>query len=155
MTSETALHAALDRTADESRDAIDHVVHAAAIGSGKFGFPFTQLRAVPIGRGVMNRQRDGDGQRRGVLDPHLIARSNGTSSSSASIAGQSRFADRSSLDDKSKAANINFAQCLAKDLAPHSIRVNTVCPGMVQTPLNRLTWQSWQNQNPAGKQPHL
>ena len=43
----------------------------------------------------------------------------------------------------SKAANINFAQCLAKDLAPHNVRVNTVCPGMVQTPLNRGTWQAW------------
>ena len=48
----------------------------------------------------------------------------------------------------SKAANINFAQCLAKDLAPHGIRVNTVCPGMVQTPLNRSVWQAWQDQQP-------
>ena len=46
----------------------------------------------------------------------------------------------------SKAANINFAQCIAKDLAPHGIRVNTVCPGMVQTPLNRSVWQAWHDQ---------
>ncbi|HAW28938.1 MAG TPA: oxidoreductase, partial [Planctomycetaceae bacterium] len=43
----------------------------------------------------------------------------------------------------SKAANINFAQCLAKDLAPLGIRVNSVCPGMVQTPLNQSVWQAW------------
>ncbi len=43
----------------------------------------------------------------------------------------------------SKAANINFAQCMAKDLAPYSVRVNTVCPGMVQTALNRSVWQAW------------
>jgi 2-hydroxycyclohexanecarboxyl-CoA dehydrogenase len=43
----------------------------------------------------------------------------------------------------SKAANINFAMCLAKDLAPHGVRVNTVCPGMVKTPLNRAVWQAW------------
>jgi 2-hydroxycyclohexanecarboxyl-CoA dehydrogenase len=52
----------------------------------------------------------------------------------------------------SKAANINFAQCLAKDLAPHGVRVNTVCPGMVQTPLNRSVWQAWNDQQPAERQ---
>jgi 2-hydroxycyclohexanecarboxyl-CoA dehydrogenase len=50
----------------------------------------------------------------------------------------------------SKAANINFAQCLAKDLAPHGIRVNTICPGMVETPLNRRVWQAWHDQQPPG-----
>jgi 2-hydroxycyclohexanecarboxyl-CoA dehydrogenase len=48
----------------------------------------------------------------------------------------------------SKAANINFAQCLAKDLARHNVRVNTVCPGMIQTPLNRSVWQSWNDLQP-------
>ena len=48
----------------------------------------------------------------------------------------------------SKAANINFAQCLAKDLAPHNIRVNVVNPGMVKTPLNRNVWQAWNDQQP-------
>jgi 2-hydroxycyclohexanecarboxyl-CoA dehydrogenase len=51
----------------------------------------------------------------------------------------------------SKAANINFAQCLAKDLAPHGVRVNTVCPGMVQTPLNRAVWQAWHDQSPVAE----
>ena len=49
----------------------------------------------------------------------------------------------------SKAANINFAQCLAKDLASKGIRVNTVCPGMVQTPLNRSVWKAWHDQTPS------
>ena len=35
---------------------------------------------------------------------------------------------------------------MAKDLAPHNVRVNTVCPGMVQTPLNRSVWQAWHDQ---------
>ena len=48
----------------------------------------------------------------------------------------------------SKAAGINFAQCLAKDLAAHNIRVNTVNPGMVRTPLNRQVWQAWHEQQP-------
>jgi len=46
----------------------------------------------------------------------------------------------------SKAANINFAQCLAKDLAPHGVRVNTVCPGMVRTALNHSVWKAWYDQ---------
>ena len=49
---------------------------------------------------------------------------------------------------RSKAANINFSQCLAKDLAPCGVRVNTVCPGMVQTPLNRAVWQAWNDRQP-------
>jgi NAD(P)-dependent dehydrogenase (short-subunit alcohol dehydrogenase family) len=43
----------------------------------------------------------------------------------------------------SKAALINFAQCVAKDLAPYTVRVNTICPGMIRTPLNRSVWQAW------------
>ena len=46
----------------------------------------------------------------------------------------------------SKAANINFAQCLAKDISPHNVRVNIVNPGMVRTPLNRHVWQAWNEQ---------
>ena len=49
----------------------------------------------------------------------------------------------------SKAGLINFAQCAAKDLAPYGVRVNTLCPGMVQTALNRAVWQSWADRQPA------
>lgn len=51
----------------------------------------------------------------------------------------------------SKAANINFAQCLAKDLARYNIRVNVVNPGMVRTPLNRQVWQAWSDQQAPEK----
>ena len=49
----------------------------------------------------------------------------------------------------SKAANINFAQCMAKDLAASGVRVNSVCPGMVKTPLNESVWKSWYDQQPG------
>jgi len=52
----------------------------------------------------------------------------------------------------SKAANINFAQCMAKDLAQYGIRVNSVCPGMVQTPLNQAVWQAWNDRQSAENQ---
>ena len=50
-----------------------------------------------------------------------------------------------------KAANINFAQCLAKDLACHGVRVNSVCPGMVKTPLNEAVWRAWHEQQPPDR----
>ena len=36
---------------------------------------------------------------------------------------------------------------MARDLAEYGIRVNTVCPGMVKTPLNRSVWQSWRERD--------
>src|ERR1700716_1173920 len=43
VTDEQAVNDAAARTITQLAT-IDHVVHAAAIGSGKFGFPFTNLR---------------------------------------------------------------------------------------------------------------
>jgi 2-hydroxycyclohexanecarboxyl-CoA dehydrogenase len=145
VTNEAAVNEARDRTI-AALGPIDHVVHAAAIGSGKFGFPFTHLQPADWPR-VMTVNVMGMVHVAHALAPHLIERDRGTFVFIASIAGQIG----SQTDppySASKAANINFAQCLAKDLAPHKIRVNTVCPGMVQTALNRSTWQAWQDLNP-------
>ena len=51
VTDETAVAAAVARTV-EALGAIDHLVHAAAIGSGKFGFPFTNLTPADWPRAV-------------------------------------------------------------------------------------------------------
>ncbi len=127
-------------------DHIDHVVHAAAIGSGKFGFPFTNLDPDDWRR-VLEINVMGMTYVAHAVAPHLVVRGQGTLIFVASVAGQIG----SQTDppySASKAANINFAQCLAKDLASHGVRVNTVCPGMVQTPLNRAVWQAWHDQQP-------
>jgi 2-hydroxycyclohexanecarboxyl-CoA dehydrogenase len=139
------LTAAFGRHVDSGRS-VDHVVHCAAIGSGKFGFPFTNLQPGDWKRtleinivGMVNVAH--------VIAPHLVKQSRGTFVFLASVAGQIG----SQTDppySASKAANINFAQCMAKDLAPHGIRVNTVCPGMVQTSLNRSVWQAWHDSAP-------
>jgi 2-hydroxycyclohexanecarboxyl-CoA dehydrogenase len=126
---------------------IAHVIHAAAVGSGKFGFPFTNLEPSDWPR-VLEVNVLGMVHVAQAIAPRMIARKAGTMVFMASVAGQIG----SQTDppySASKAANINFAQCLAKDLAPHNVRVNTVCPGMVQTALNRGVWRAWHDQQPA------
>lgn len=145
-TDESAVRDAAVQTAAQLGP-IDHLVHAAAIGSGKFGFPFTNLAPSDWSRtldvnimGMVNVAH--------AVAPGMVERKRGTMVFIASVAGQIG----SQTDppySAAKAANINFAQVLAKDLAPHSVRVNTVCPGMVQTPLNKGVWQAWNDRQPS------
>jgi 2-hydroxycyclohexanecarboxyl-CoA dehydrogenase len=129
---------------------IDHLAHAAAIGSGKFGFPFTNLQPSDWRRSlevnIMGMVHVAH-----AIAPAMMERKSGTMIFIASVAGQIG----SQTDppySATKAANINFAQCLAKDLASHQVRVNTVNPGMVQTPLNRQVWKSWNDRQPPEQQ---
>ncbi len=122
------------------------LVHAAAIGSGHFGFPYTNIPMSAWSRlfdvnvmGMVNVAH--------VAGPAMSNRRQGAMVFISSVAGQIG----SQTDppySASKAANINFAQCMAKDLAASGVRVNTVCPGMVRTPLNRSVWQAWADQQP-------
>ena len=141
-----SVQVALDET--ETRlGAVMHLVHAAAVTSGKFGFPFTNVAPRDWQR-VLDVNVMGMVHVAQLIAPGMISRREGTMVFVASVAGQIG----SQTDppySASKAANINFAQCLAKDLAEHQVRVNTVNPGMVQTPLNRQVWQAWNDQQPA------
>lgn len=119
---------------------VDHLVCAAAVGSGKTGFPFWNLEPGDWGRvldvtlmGVVNTVQacvpallDGDTQRKSVL---LIA----------SVAGQVGSPTDPPYS-AAKAAVINFAQVAARDFAPHGVRVNALSPGMVKTELNRSVY---------------
>lgn len=123
---------------------ISHLVHAAAVGSGKYGFPFTNL-SPDDWPGVLDVNVMGMTRVAHAVAPRLVDRGCGTMTFLASVAGQIG----SQTDppySAAKAANISFAQCLARDLAGAGIRVNTVCPGMVRTPLNRSVWQAWHDQ---------
>ncbi len=125
---------------------ISHVVHSAAVGSGQFGFPFTNLRPADWPR-VLEVNVMGMVHVAHATAVGMVTRAGGTMVFIGSPAGQVG----SQTDppySASKAAGINFAQCLAKDLAPHNIRVNTVNPGMVQTRLTRGIWQAWWEQQP-------
>ncbi len=141
---ETAL-----RETEASLGPVSHLVHAAAVGSGKFGFPFTNLQPGDWPR-VLEINVMGMVHVAHAIAPGMIARREGTMVFVASVAGQIG----SQTDppySASKAANLNFAQCLAKDLAPHNVRVNVVNPGMVRTPLNRGVWQAWNEQQEPEK----
>jgi 2-hydroxycyclohexanecarboxyl-CoA dehydrogenase len=125
---------------------IDHLIHAAAIGSGRFGFPFTELEADDW-RKVLDVNVMGMVNVAHAVAPGMVDRGAGSMVFIASIAGQIG----SQTDppySASKAANINFAQCMAKDLAAHGVRVNSLCPGMVRTPLNKSVWQAWNDRQP-------
>jgi 2-hydroxycyclohexanecarboxyl-CoA dehydrogenase len=148
LTDSKAVEAALRET-EATLGPVSHLVHAAAIGSGKFGFPFTNLKPSDWLK-VLDVNVMGMVHVAHATAPGMLARRRGTMIFVGSVAGQIG----SQTDppySASKAAGINFAQCLAKDLAPYNVRVNVVNPGMVQTPLNRGVWLAWSNQQPPDK----
>ena len=125
---------------------LDHLVIAAAIGSGKFGFPFTNLTPEHWRR-VIEVNVLGTANIAHAIAPAMMLQRSGTITLLASVAGQ-MGSQTDPPYSASKAANINFMQCMAKDLAPYNVRVNAVNPGMVQTELNRSVWKAWHDQQP-------
>lgn len=124
-----------------------HFVYAAGAGSGKYGFPFWDLAPSDWPR-VLEINLQGAVNAAHAFVPHLRAGAPGSMLFIASIAGQIG----SQTDppySAAKAGLINFAQCAAKDLAEYDVRVNTICPGMVATDINRSVWQAWRNKQPA------
>jgi NAD(P)-dependent dehydrogenase (short-subunit alcohol dehydrogenase family) len=139
----------------------DHVVFAVGIGSGKFGFPFWKLDPADW-EPVLKVNLIGAVNVAHAFAPALVQAARleegcdpGSSCSLlllSSVAGQIG----SQTDppySAAKAAVINFAQCAAKDLAPFGVRVNTLCPGMVQTPLNRSVYEAWAREQPEPGRP--
>lgn len=129
---------------------VDHVVFAVAIGSGKFGFPFWNLEPSDWPR-VLEVNVVGAVNVAHAFAPALVAQRSGSMVFLASVAGQ-MGSQTDPPYSASKAALINFAQCAAKDLAEYGVRVNTICPGMVRTELNRSVWAAWARQQPPEKQ---
>lgn len=126
----------------------DHIVYAAGIGSGKYGFPFWNL-SPDDWRRVIEINLQGAVNVAHAFAPRLVEAKSGTVLFLSSVAGQIG----SQTDppySAAKAAIINFAQCAAKDLAPYNVRVNVICPGMVKTTLNQSVWQAWHDQQGEG-----
>jgi 2-hydroxycyclohexanecarboxyl-CoA dehydrogenase len=124
----------------------DHVVFAAGVGSGKFGFPFWEVDPADWER-VLRVNLVGAAHVAHAFAPAMAEARAGTLLFLASVAGQIG----SQTDppySASKAGLINFAQCAAKDLAPFGVRVNALCPGMVRTTLNRSVYEAWAARQP-------
>jgi NAD(P)-dependent dehydrogenase (short-subunit alcohol dehydrogenase family) len=143
----------------------DHVVFAVGAGSGKFGFPFWKLEPADW-EPVLKINLIGAVNVAHVFGPAMAA-APPPNSRSIAVDGESPRCSRSLLFLSSvagqigsqtdppysaaKAALINFAQCAAKDLASRGVRVNTLCPGMVKTPLNRGVYESWAKEQPESE----
>jgi NAD(P)-dependent dehydrogenase (short-subunit alcohol dehydrogenase family) len=145
-------YGAVRRAAEEIRRDLgraDHIVFAAGIGSGQFGFPFWEVDPSRWDR-VLRVNLTGAAHVAHAFAPRMAEERRGTILFLASVAGQIG----SQTDppySASKAGVINFAQCAAKDLAPYGVRVNTLCPGMVQTTLNRSVYEAWAARQPEGE----
>lgn len=127
----------------------DHVVFAVGIGSGKFGFPFWNLEPGDW-EAVLRVNLLGAVNVAHAFAPILVAAKAGSMLFLSSVAGQ-MGSQTDPPYSASKAGLINFAQCAAKDLAPHGVRVNSLCPGMVKTPLNRSVWEAWNRRQPESE----
>ncbi len=152
-------YAAVGRAAREIDDRCgrcDHIVFAAGAGSGKFGFPFWNLDPADWDF-VLRVNLVGAVNVAHTFAPGLAAAARADTDIAvspprsmlfiSSVAGQIG----SQTDppySAAKAALINFAQCAAKDLAPYGVRVNTLCPGMVKTALNRSVYEAWAREQP-------
>jgi meso-butanediol dehydrogenase/(S,S)-butanediol dehydrogenase/diacetyl reductase len=67
--------------------------------------------------------------------PHLLS-SRGVVLNTASIAGMHSYATgRAYAYSASKSAVIQFSRMLAKNYAPLGVRVNCICPGVIDTPM--------------------
>jgi NAD(P)-dependent dehydrogenase (short-subunit alcohol dehydrogenase family) len=115
----------------------DHIVYAAGMGSGKFGFPFWNLSPSDWPR-VLEVNLVGAVNTAHAFAPHLAAARRGTVLMISSVAAQIG----------SQTDPPYFTHCAAKDFAAYDVRVNAICPGMVQTPLNRGVWQAWHDSQP-------
>ncbi|MGB7327343.1 MAG: SDR family oxidoreductase [Rubripirellula sp.] len=129
----------VEQFADSAGD-VSHIVFCVAVPSGKFGYPFWNVdpslwqRVIEVNLiGAVNVAH--------VFGPRLAERKAGSIQFFVSVAGQIG----SQTDppySASKAALINFMQCVAKDLAPFGVRANAISPGMVKTALNRAVWEA-------------
>ena len=146
VTDYPAVAALADRMAADGR-LPEHLVYAVGVGSGKFGFPFWNVDPGDWDR-VLRVNLIGAVNVAHAFAPRMAEAGRGTMLFLSSVAGQIG----SQTDppySAAKAGLINFAQCAAKDLAPSGVRVNTLCPGMVKTELNKSVWQAWADQQPA------
>ena len=80
--------------------------------------------------------------------PHMRARGNGSIIFTASVAGLRSGAGGAAYS-ASKAGVINFAQTAAQQLSATGIRVNAVCPGIIETGMTKEVYDLARSTNQA------
>ena len=85
-----------------------------------------------------------------VALPTMVRNNAGSGVITSSVAGDMVADPGEVAYATTKAALVGFTKALAREMAPHSIRVNCICPGDVQTPLVKA-WQA----NRAPTTPHM
>jgi NAD(P)-dependent dehydrogenase (short-subunit alcohol dehydrogenase family) len=73
-----------------------------------------------------------------AVAPSMIERRAGAIVNLASIAGRNGGGPGAGAYSIAKAAVITFTKSLAKELAPHGVRVNAVSPGVIDTPFHTV-----------------
>jgi len=127
---------AIDRAA-EALGGLDGLVGAAGID---LMCPFDQMTGADWRR-ILDVNLTGAFNATHAALPHLRKAGNGTIIHIASGAALRPLAARSAYC-ASKAGLVMFAKTLAVDLAPDDIRVNAICPGIIDTPLFRQSFET-------------
>jgi NAD(P)-dependent dehydrogenase (short-subunit alcohol dehydrogenase family) len=75
--------------------------------------------------------------------PHLVARGGGSIINISSVGGLSPEEGLGAYS-VSKAALVSLTKVMAREWAPDGIRVNAICPGLIQTKFSAALWQDQQ-----------
>jgi NAD(P)-dependent dehydrogenase (short-subunit alcohol dehydrogenase family) len=134
VTDDAHVRQAVDGAAKEL-GGLDGLVGSAGIDLLK---PFEEVN-VTEWRTILDTNLTGAFSVTSAAVPHIQAAGGGTIVHVASGAALRPLAARTAYC-ASKAGLVMFAKALAVDLAPHEIRVNAICPGIIESPLFRQTF---------------
>ncbi len=135
LTDDDKVPPAIERLS-EALGGLDGLVGSAGIDLRR---PFDEMSATDWRR-ILDVNLTGAFNATHAVLPHLRNAGSGTIVQIASGAALRPLAARSAYC-ASKAGLVMFAKALAVDLAPHAIRVNAICPGIVDTPLFRQSFE--------------
>jgi 2-hydroxycyclohexanecarboxyl-CoA dehydrogenase len=122
-------------------------VVSIGVGSGKVGMPFWALDPADW-EAVLRANLMSCVHAAHAFVPYLLPQRRGSLCFLSSVAGQIGSPTDPPYS-AAKAAVLNFTQCAARDLAEYGIRANALCPGMVNTELNRRVWEAWRARTPT------
>ena len=135
VTDDEGVREAVEQAA-ETLGGLDGLVGCAGIDLLK---PFEET-ALADWRRVLETNLTGAFSVTSAAVPHIRAAGGGTVVHVASGAALRPLAARTAYC-ASKAGLVMFAKALAVDLAPHAIRVNAICPGIIESPLFRQSFE--------------